>query len=116
MLSCFVHLSPKLSPKLPWNFSFSPLVWIHRDGPWLAQLSGDQHFSLPAVSRGNRYALVSRVRPVDVLVDPVYGQTLGGVEGVDESHLLRWVTGLVDVSTSEKYRWSVSVRFIEIMM
>lgn len=70
---------------------------IHRDGPWLAQLGGDQHLPLPAVARGDRDALVARVGPVDVLVNPVDSQTLGGLEGVDESHLLRRVARLVDV-------------------
>lgn len=46
---------------------------IHRDGPRLTQLGGDQNFPLSAVSRGYRDALVARVRPVDVLVDPVDG-------------------------------------------
>lgn len=77
-------------------------MWIDCDGPRLAQLSGYQHFSLPAVSRGDGDALVARVGPVDVLVDPVDGQALGGVERVDESQLLRRVTGLVDVSTVER--------------
>ena len=63
-------------------------MWIHCDGPRLAQLGGYQHLSLPAVSRGNGDALVARVGPVDVLVDPVDGQALGGVERVDESNLL----------------------------
>lgn len=83
----------------PSNFSHSPLVWIHCNGTRLAQLRVYQHFSLPAVCRGDRDALVAWVGPVNVLVDPVDGQALGGVERVDESHLLRRVTGLVDVST-----------------
>lgn len=66
----------------------SPLVWIHGDGPRLTQLTGDQNFPLPAVSRGNRDALVARVSPVDVLVDPVNSQAFGGVQRVDERHLL----------------------------
>lgn len=78
----------------------SPLMWIHRDGPRLTQLSGDQNFPLPAISRGNRDALVARVSPVDVLVDPVNSQAFGGVQRVDERHLLRRIAGLVDVSAS----------------
>lgn len=76
------------------------MVWIHRDGPRLAQLSGYQHFSLSAVSCGDGDALVARVGPVDVLVDPVDSQALGGVERVNKHYLLRRVTGLVDVCTS----------------
>lgn len=72
-------------------------MWIHCDGPRLAQLRGYQHFPLPAVARGHGDALVARVGPVDVLVDPVDGQALGRVERVDESHLLRRVAGFVDV-------------------
>lgn len=84
---------------------------IHRDGPRLTQLGGDQNFPLPAVSRGYRDALVARVRPVDVLVDPVDSQAFGGVQRVDESHLLRRIAGLVDVSAGGKRRKAASVLF-----
>lgn len=70
---------------------------VHGDGSRLAQLSGDQHFPLPAVSAGDGDALVARVGPVNVLVDPVDGQALGGVERVNQRYLLRRVAGLVDV-------------------
>lgn len=90
--------SPNLST-LNSIFSHLPMVRIHSDGPRLAQLSGYQHFPLLAVSRGDRDALVARVSPVDVLVNPVDGQALRGMERVDERHLLRRVTRLVDVST-----------------
>lgn len=101
---------------VPQNLSDSPLVRIHRDGPWLAQLGGYQHFPLPAVTRGDGDALVARVGPVDVLVDPVDSQALGGVERVDERHLFRRVTGLVDVraggwSRQERQRTNPSARF-----
>lgn len=76
---------------------FSPVVRVHGDGSRLAQLSGDQHFPLPAVSAGDGDALVARVGPVNVLVDPVDGQALGGVERVNKRYLLRRVAGLVDV-------------------
>ena len=97
----------------PSDCPHSPLVRIHRYGPRLAQLGGYQHFPLPAVSRGNRDALVARVRPVDVLVDPVDREALGGVERVDERHLLRRVTGLVDVSTGGRERRGVWVSVLE---
>lgn len=89
----------------------SPLVWIHCDGPRLTQLRGDQNFPLPAISRGNGDALVARVSPVDVLVDPVDSQSFGGVQRVDERHLLWRIAGLVDVSAGWKRRKDLSVLF-----
>lgn len=70
---------------------------VHGDGSRLAQLRGDQHFPLPAVTAGDGDALVAGVGPVNVLVDPVDGQALGGVERVNKRYLLRRVAGLVDV-------------------
>lgn len=96
------------------NFSDSPLVWIHCNGPRLTQVSGNQHFPLSAISRGNGDAFVARVGPVNVFMNPVDSQALGGMKGVDERHLLRWVAGLVNVSAVGKYR-SVSLRILAIM-
>lgn len=101
----FHHLSAQIRP------CCSPLVWIHCDGPRLTQLSGDQNFPLPAISRGNRDALVARVSPVDVLVDPVDSQSFRGVQRVNERHLLRRIAGLVDVSAGGKRRKPLSVLF-----
>lgn len=83
---------------------FSPVVRVHGDGPRLAQLAGDQHFPLPAVTTGHGDALVARVGPVNVLVDPVDGQALGGVERVNQRYLLRRVAGLVDVRAKGRKR------------
>lgn len=73
------------------------MVRVHGDGPRLAQLGRDQHLPLLAVSAGYGDALVARVGPVNVLVDPVDGQALGGLERVNKRYLLRRVAGLVDV-------------------
>lgn len=116
--SLILPISPSIihCPKIPApsNLSHSPLVWIHCDGPWLAQVSAYEHFPLSAVSCGDGDAFVARVRPVDVLMDPVDSQALRGVKWVDERHLLRWVTGLIDVSTVGWCR-SVSVSILEAM-
>lgn len=109
-----IHLfqySPTLSKISTLNSisSNSPLVRIHCDGPRLAKLSGYQHFSLPTVSRGDRDALVARVGPVDVLVNPVNSQALRGLERVDERHMLRGITCLIDVSTGGLKKRSILV-------
>lgn len=97
------------SPILSVNFYHSPLVWINCNGPRLAQLTGYQHFFLSAISCGNGDALISRVGPVDVLVDPVDSQALRGVKRVNKSYLLRRVTGLVDVCTDGRERRALLV-------
>lgn len=94
--SHFLHRVPVPPPSVPFK-PFSPVVRVHGDGSRLAQLRGDQHFPLPAVPAGDGDALVARVGPVNVLVDPVDGQALGGVERVNKRYLLRRVAGLVDV-------------------
>lgn len=87
--------------------NISPVVRVHGDGSRLAQLSCYQHFPLPAVSAGNGDALVARVGPVNVLVDPVDGQALRGVERVNKRYLLCRVAGLVDVRAKERKRGSL---------
>lgn len=94
----------KLENLLLPNFPHSPLVRIHCDGSRLTQLSGYQHSPLASISRGHRDALVARVGPVDVLMDPVHCQALGRVERVDERHLLGCVAGFVDVSAGGQQR------------
>lgn len=61
---------------------------VDRDGPWLTQLCDDEHFSLAAIPRGHRDALVARVGPVDVLMNPVNSQALGRMERLEERELL----------------------------
>lgn len=86
ILASIIHWS---KIPVPSNISHSPLVWIHCDGPWLTQVGAYEHFPLSAVSCGDGDAFVARVRPVDVLMDPVDSQALRGVKRVDERHLLR---------------------------
>lgn len=109
LLFCHLVSLSKISPILSVNFYHSPLVWINCNGPWLAQLSGYQHFSLSAISCGNGDALIARVGPVDVLVDPVDSQALRGVKRVNKCYLLRRVTGLVDVCTNGRERKALLV-------
>lgn len=103
-----MHMSPSHPPyfKLFPLLKISPVVRVHDDGSRLAQLSRYQHFPLPAVSAGDGDALVARVGPVNVLVDPVDGQALRGVERVNKRYLLCRVAGLVDVRAKERKRGS----------
>lgn len=54
------------------NIILLPLSWINGDGTWFAKLCVDQHLPLLAIGSCDRDSFVSRVGPVDVLMDPVH--------------------------------------------
>lgn len=81
----------------------SPLLRSHGDGPRLTQVSVDQDTPPAAVRRSHRDGAVTRVGPVEVVLDPVESQTLWGEQlRVDQSHVMCQVTRLVDVGTEDK--------------
>lgn len=49
----------------------SPLLWSHGDGPWFSQIGVDQDAPPAAVRRSHRDGAVTRVGPVEVVLDPV---------------------------------------------
>lgn len=78
-----------------------PLCGVHSNGSGLAEVTVEKCPSPASICSGHWDGLVSRVCPVDVLMDPVNGQSLGGVElAVNEDHLLGRVTRFVDVGAA----------------
>lgn len=57
----------------------SPLSGVKRNRPWFTQLAVNQHFSFFAISSGNRDGFVSRISPVDVIVDPIDSYAFWGM-------------------------------------
>lgn len=83
----------------------SPSLWIHSDGPWFAQISVDQHTSPSAIRWSHRDGSVTRIGPVEVVLDPVQCQPLRGMKiWVDQSNVSRRVARLVDISTAKTCR------------
>lgn len=77
------------------------MVGIQRNGPGFAQVGVDEDASLGGVHRGHGDGLVPGVGPVQVVLEPVQGQTHGGLqERVQQRHLLGGVAGLVDEGTA----------------
>lgn len=60
--------------------SSSPVVGIQRYAAGLAQIGADEDPPLGGVRRGHGDGLVSGVGPVEVVLEPVQGQTHGGVK------------------------------------
>lgn len=56
-----------------------PLSGVKRNGPWFTQLAVNQHFSLFAISSGDGDGFVSRISPVDVIVDPIDSYAFWGM-------------------------------------
>lgn len=83
------------------NFSSLPVVRIQRYAPGFTQVGIDEDTSLGGVHRGHRDGFVSRVGPVQVVLEPVQSQTHRGVqERIHQRHLLGGVTGLMDEGTA----------------
>lgn len=81
--------------------SHPPLCGIHSDGSGLTEVTVEKCPPPSPICSGHWDGLVSRVCPVDVLVDPVNGQSLGGVElAVDQDLLLGRVTRFVNVGAA----------------
>lgn len=53
--------------------------WVYGDGSWFIQVLSNKGFPLGAISARHRDRLQSAVSPVDVAVDPIYGNTLWGL-------------------------------------
>lgn len=60
--------------------SSSPVVGIQRNAAGFAQIAADEDPPLGGVRRGHGDGLVSGVCPVEVVLEPVQGQTHGGVK------------------------------------
>ena len=58
-----------------------PFLWMESDGPWLLEVVFNQHRRHPALQVGHGDGVGAGVGPVEVGVDPVHGQTVGGEDG-----------------------------------
>lgn len=81
--------------------SSSPVVGIQRYAAGFAQIGADEDPPLGGVRRRHGDGLVPGVGPVEVVLEPVQGQTHRGVKvRIQQRHLLGGVAGLVDEGTA----------------
>lgn len=82
---------------------FSPVVWIQRYSSRFTEVGVDQDAPLGAVHWSHRDGFVSRICPVEVVLEPVQSQAHGGLQRwIHQRHLLGGVAGVVDESTAGK--------------
>lgn len=84
------------------SFSHSPPCGINSNGSRLTEVAVKKCPPPAPICSGHWDSLVSRIRPVDILVNPVNRQPFRRVQlAVYQNHLLRCVAGFVYVCTAE---------------
>lgn len=77
------------------------MVGVQCYGPGLTEVGVDEDTPLGAVHRGHGDGFISRVGPVEVVLQPVQSQSHRGLQRrIHQRHLLGGVTGLVDEGTA----------------
>lgn len=84
-----------------WSLHLPP-CGINSNGSWLTEVTVEKCPPPASICSGHWDGLVSRIRPIDVLMDPVYCQSFGRVQlAVYQNHLLGGVTRFVYVGTAK---------------
>lgn len=84
-----------------WSLHLPP-CGINSNGSWLTEVTVEKCPPPASICSGHWDGLVSRVRPIDILMNPVYCQSFRRVQlAVYQNHLLSCVTRFVYVGTAK---------------
>lgn len=74
--SMYISAGDKMpSPGMKRQAVHPPRKWIHGDGGWFFEPSVKQNLLLGSIEVGNRNCFGAKIRPVQVLIDPVHSDS-----------------------------------------